>query len=351
MANPTITQKYRIENTKAIKEYLDAGEVYITIGRVTEWTDDTSPPDIDGSITTEEASLWGTMAAAKKISTIPYVVRRIDYANNTAYDQYDEVTFDKENGDFYVVTNATGTGNKHVLYLTDNDSGANSNTTPTDLHGAVDSQSPAAGADLTLAAGDDYNWKFLYTITEDDWDAYATADYIPVTYAEGTYNPVEILYATNLMLTTSFEGSLADSGVSVFTGNDFRQIAVLIDPLDTNGNAIDANIIDQTTKLTLNNVTGLAVDDEVTINTTSPITANIVAITGNVISVVLNEDETVNITTSNTARKGTDTAKTISAVTAGTIRPGSGDILYINNRTPIERTANQIEDIRITLSL
>jgi hypothetical protein len=178
-----VTNKFRMHNAKQFIEGFDedagftsfantaAGDtsletnMYLFIGKVDPWTDDTSPPTPTDSVANTEYSHWRDMIAAKKIgsSDITHAVRRVDWANNTAYFAYNNANNALYDQNYYVLTD------EYNVYkcLANNLSGGNSTTKP--------SGNSTAG----LSTSDGYKWKFLYTISAASALKFATPSYIP----------------------------------------------------------------------------------------------------------------------------------------------------------------------------
>jgi hypothetical protein len=143
------------------------------------------------------------------------------------------------------------------------------------------------------------------------------------------------------------------------TENQFRQVGLVRDPLQTaNANAFfTSDLADQSTKITISTVAGTFISDETVYqgDTLSTSTAN-----GVVIDFLNNNKVRLNsvhgIFVSNTTVStitGSDSGATATIIDNGIVKsdmkPYSGDILYIENRTSVTRASNQIEDFKIVL--
>lgn len=104
------------------------------------------------------------------------LARRIDWANNTVYDYYDNTDsniFDS-NTNFYVVSHTSITGQtKDVYKCIWNNNGANSTVDP-----SVAQSSTPVGGQFTTSDG--YNWLYMYSISASDWNKFGFSNYIPV---------------------------------------------------------------------------------------------------------------------------------------------------------------------------
>lgn len=92
------------------------------------------------------------------------VVKNIPWASNTVYTRYDDTANNQANSHAVVHSG----GYYHVYRCIDNGNGANSTQTP-DLQQAT-----------TFAKSDGYMWRYLYSLSDATYNAFATTDYIPV---------------------------------------------------------------------------------------------------------------------------------------------------------------------------
>jgi hypothetical protein len=100
------------------------------------------------------------------------MIPKVMWANNTVYDMYDHRDTSLYEKDFYVVTNPFGS-EYNVFKCLDNAGGANSTVAPTRVGSNADLQA--------IITGDDYIWKYMYTISDADWNKFSTTAYVPVT--------------------------------------------------------------------------------------------------------------------------------------------------------------------------
>jgi hypothetical protein len=163
-------------------------------------------------------------------------------------------------------------------------------------------------------------------------------------------DPVDELCAHNLMLSTRLSGT---EGGKLPSDNDFRILGLVKNPLLANGSSATATAYDQTTKLSVINMTGRPERDEMLTGALSGATARVVLYANNTSTGVSGDIKVVavNGTFQNERVTGNTSGITgnVTSVTLGDLRPYVGDILYIENRPVSVRTADQIEDIKITL--
>ena len=177
-----VTNKFRIHNAKQFVEAFDeitytSGDaitdasgllnthMYLFIGKVTAWADDTAPPTPTDSVSNTVYNHWRDMIAAKKIGStdISHVAPRYNWTTGTNYFAYlhsNNSLFDQQ---FYVMTD------DYNVYkcLSNNNTDGASTTKPTGTGTAI------------VSTGDGYKWKFLYQISAARALKFVTPSYIP----------------------------------------------------------------------------------------------------------------------------------------------------------------------------
>lgn len=163
-------------------------------------------------------------------------------------------------------------------------------------------------------------------------------------------DPVKELYGHNIMMNVRLEGSVQNNFP---TNNDFRTIGLLKNPLLANGSIANNFGYDTTTRLTVTGVTsGPLQQDEYVNGGTSGAKGKIVTFantngagTEGIIKLIGLEG-TFTATETITGNTSSATA-TISSVANSELLHNKGEILYLENRNSVSRTADQIEDIKI----
>ena len=170
------------------------------------------------------------------------------------------------------------------------------------------------------------------------------------------FNAIEELAGNRVMVDSRITGN--ESGFFT-TDNEFRQVGLIRDPLQSaNANAFyTSDLSDQSTKITVREVAGTFQADEVVFqgDTLANSTANGVVIDFlnnnrvrlNQVSGSFVSNSTVNSITGTTS--GATATIVANGVSDPDMKPYSGDILYIENRTNVTRATNQIEDFKIVL--
>ena len=156
-------------------------------------------------------------------------------------------------------------------------------------------------------------------------------------------NAVEELGGKYVMINTRLDGTESNT---ITTANEFRQVGIVRDPYlyGTTTRAI-ASSYRQTFRYQLSGVSGTFNSDEVV--TSGSNTASLVEFSSPYLYTTLPG----NLPFANSASvsgAGGATA-TIAAIVTPGLQPYTGDILYVENRVPISRASDQIEDIKLII--
>ena len=186
-------------------------------------------------------------------------------------------------------------------------------------------------------------------------------------------NAVEELGGFYVMMNTSLEGTESANTSDFSVANDFRKITLIRDP-NSGGSAATATTLRATKAVNLTGVSGtFTVDEEINQATTGAVGKVVEWDSTNSILYYIqtrHNDEGVDTNGNQTAFSGTNlitgqsssangtpttTTSTInsqsftSGYSASEIDADSGDILYIENRAPITRAADQTENIKLVI--
>ena len=185
-------------------------------------------------------------------------------------------------------------------------------------------------------------------------------------------NAVEELGGFYVMLNTSLEGTESGNSGDVTVANDFRKITLIRDPLSS-GSAATATTLRGTKAINVTGVSGsFVVDEKITQATTGAVGKVVEWDSSNNILYYIqtrHTDEGIDSNGNQTAFSGTNavtgaggatgtpttSTSTINNVSftsgysASEIDADSGDILYIENRAPITRAADQTENIKLVI--
>ena len=166
-------------------------------------------------------------------------------------------------------------------------------------------------------------------------------------------DPVKELGGYYIMIDTQL---IADEGTGDFiVDNDFRQIGIIRNPIErTSGTVGSAATYTALTSMVYTNITGAAfTKDTQVIGQTSGAIAIIdsVDIANNTIKVHQNSSTGFkSFTAAETIQVGASTA-TLGTITLPEIILNTGEVVYIENLSPVNRNISQTEDIKLVLEL
>jgi len=176
-----ITEKFRLNNAKQFVEDVTeaTSATYTFIGRGHAWADDSSPPTpVDSP--NDEFDAYRNMVALKKIATtdISHAIVRRDWTSGTQYDEY------RHN---YASGNAASTGATtlwdSLFYVVTDDYNVYkciSNGTADHTAANVSTVKPDHTTLATPTETDEYQWKYMYSISASDVIKFVTNDFIPI---------------------------------------------------------------------------------------------------------------------------------------------------------------------------
>lgn len=162
-------------------------------------------------------------------------------------------------------------------------------------------------------------------------------------YGHGA-DPIEELGAKYIMINVRLDGSESNT---ISTANEFRQVGIVRDPyLFGTTTRASASSYRQTFKYQLSGISGtFSLDEPVSSGSN---TSNVVEWDTPNLYVIKPINQ--NFANGATITGATSTATgTIAAITTPGLQPYTGDILYVENRVPISRAADQIEDVKLII--
>lgn len=176
-----LTENFKIEMAKNVYDLIDLTNnsilpeskksyIFAVLGKQTAWTANTEVVPPPEETTDSYNQLYRNSLFAKRLTNADasFVVRRIDWEQNTIYDQYDDDNF-SYNDDFYVMNT-----NYKVFKCLDNNSGAASTQQPDITLSSTSLEEPY------VETSDGYKWKYLYTLNSLQRQKYLTQDWMPV---------------------------------------------------------------------------------------------------------------------------------------------------------------------------
>lgn len=162
-----VTNKFKINNAQSfLDSYAVTGDntLYMFLAKPDPWgTDDIPPAPVD--TLQNHSKTWDEIVSLKRIlpNNMVNVVKRIDWAAQTIYAEYDHEDSDLLTKNFYVINR-----DFDVYKCIDNFGGSKSTVEPT-------------GKSLNIfKTSDGYKWKYLYTVSTSDKLKFLTANWMPV---------------------------------------------------------------------------------------------------------------------------------------------------------------------------
>ena len=177
-------------------------EFYLGVGRPQSWTNDAAPPAPTQDTQSLDFTAWRDLLGAKHITAnnSALVIARHDWAADAVYTQYDDTNASLMSNTFYVLDTTVLPYKVYKCLWNNADAthvaGANSTVAPS-----------TTGSTVTpVLTADGYVWKYMYTITTDDY-TYLTADWMPVktdstVSADATDNAGKLHVVVPLVVTT-----------------------------------------------------------------------------------------------------------------------------------------------------
>lgn len=163
-------------------------------------------------------------------------------------------------------------------------------------------------------------------------------------------DPLVELGGSNLIINTRIKTS--ENGV-LTTENDYRQLALIEDPYAYDGQSMISNTaVNQLTTITLNGTSAEYVEDEIVYQGSSLAAATFSAtvVEWDSANNQLKVSNTRGLPSSDLVNGVTSTAsRFLSSVTNPDMKHYTGNLLYIDNISPIERSSDQVEDFKIIL--
>ena len=204
-----------IKNTfknSIIKQFRDSfsssshTENYIFIGKVLPWENETNPPVYTDTILNEK-DLRNNMLVIRKLfpENIAFCAKRINWNYNTVYNKFDdsiELYSDQKLVDFYVMNNE-----KNVYKCLDNNRGGPSLSSPSGTDSEI------------IILSDGYQWKYLYSISE-ELAKFITDEFIPIEFLD------RLIYDSNDVRVNqlSVELDAKSNGKGKITSVDITQV-------------------------------------------------------------------------------------------------------------------------------
>lgn len=144
---------------------------YVFVAKHTPFINDNNPPTPEDDERTTLFRIYKDLLYGKKVDAadVAFVIKKSEWVTNTVYDQYvhDENNFTKN---FFVAT--PGSSDSYdVFKCISNNRGAPSTYYPR--------LSETSASDNFYETVDGYQWKYMYSITESQWEKFSTTNFMP----------------------------------------------------------------------------------------------------------------------------------------------------------------------------
>ncbi len=214
---------------------------------------------------------------------------------------------------------------------------------------------------VTVAAGNSYT-NAVVTISGANSGSGATATAIIEPKGGHGYDAVEELGGFNVMVNTRLEN---DESGNFTVSNDFRKIGLVVNPLFANGDLATATVADQATTVTVQSYTETSasyVADQLVTGAQSGATGRVVDFASNTTLRLISVTKGTNTTNGHDGTPGSfqnnealtvsggDPTSNTNGVVVGDMKPYSGDMIYVENRSPVSRASDQIEDVKLIIN-
>ena len=161
----------RIANAKNFRESLAridpiAENLYLYFGQSAPWSNE-SIPDVPSEDITDEFDTRSKIIGIKKIlaSSLAFTVPRYTWTPTVVYSEYDPSDALLSTKNFYVITSSN-----NVYKCLDNNGGAASIIEPTGTSTSA------------VSTGDGYTWKFMYNLSSEMISNFLTSDWLPIPF-------------------------------------------------------------------------------------------------------------------------------------------------------------------------
>ena len=170
-----LTTKYRHDVAVQLQQFALHSNLYLTVGKTTSFTSDITPPTPTSDVQSSHIDIYDNMIFGRRIgfSDTAVMVPRNDWVAGTvytAYDHQDAQLLDAGVKSFVVVNE----GISYTVFKCLSNNGSSPSLYRPSIY-------ETSASDVSYFTADGYQWKYMYSITKDDFEKFATADFIPVT--------------------------------------------------------------------------------------------------------------------------------------------------------------------------
>jgi len=195
-----ITKDFRIQNANQFKESFDeaADTYYLAIGRPQAFSDnqafndgtDTNPPTPVDSVGSVDYYVYDDLLSAKKITSanVSAVIPRRNWTTGTVYDYYRHDYGEIDSSGSVITADSGATNLADATFYVMNST--------FDVYKCIDNNNGGTSTDepsgnkttSVFSTGDDYKWKYMYTLTAAEQANFLSTDFIHVSTETTDYS-------------------------------------------------------------------------------------------------------------------------------------------------------------------
>ena len=167
-----VTTNLKLANIDDFISSINSEVYYLFTSWSLPFSDDLNPPTISDTVNDTYIDPYKYMINAKLLSNtnVTPMVKRHDWVYNTVYEKYSHDNSTLMLSNFFVIVDEGAYYS--VFKCLDNNNGSASTDAP-----SITGTSPS---DDIYFTSDGYQWKYMYSITQSEYDNFATTEYIPV---------------------------------------------------------------------------------------------------------------------------------------------------------------------------
>jgi hypothetical protein len=178
--------------------------IYLGVGKSSQWWDDANPPTPDDSVS-GAFDILSNLTSIKRVNpdSITLSAPRIDWTSGIVYEMYDNTRSESIIPNGYVLV---GTDNQYSVYKCLNNSKWNGTTGVTKVPSTI---SPSGSlVDEPFETPDGYVWKYMYSIFMLDAIQFLTKDYMPVKFISSDPGSINTADYTQWQIKENAQSSL-----------------------------------------------------------------------------------------------------------------------------------------------
>jgi hypothetical protein len=146
---------------------LNSNNYYVGIGRPEQWDSSDNVPAPEDTIT-DIGQVRDQLISVKRVQAVSQVVPRNNWSSGSIYSQYDDLVSGYPTNPYYIKNDQN-----QVYICLETGRDANGNIVPSTVE-------PLTPNDDSFRLGDNYVWKFLYTISAGDANSFMSSNFMPV---------------------------------------------------------------------------------------------------------------------------------------------------------------------------